>query len=229
MEMARNVFAENIDALKGMLLLMGNHLERSLEELRNLLQKRDLKSFEFVKTEDDKVDQLEIEIEKKCLSILALQAPVAHDLRFITGALKMSTDLERIGDHIRKIARKYAYYMEGTDAPVHPAMVDMINILRGMLKDMIDAFNERDMAKARQVIARDADVNAIQKEFFREIIDVIMKSHNAEQASACVHLLFIARSLERIGDHIKNLGERIIFMETGELVLGRFSTQTDVP
>ena len=218
MDMTRNVFAENITALKGMLLLMGNYLERALEAERELLQKRDLQAFEFIKTEDDKVDVLEVEIEKKCLSILALQAPVAHDLRFITGALKMSTDLERIGDHIRKIARKFVHYMEVTQAPVHPAMVNMADILREMLTDMINAFNTQDLEKAKQVISRDSDVNAIQKEFFREIIETIMNSRSAEEASACVHLLFIARSLERIGDHIKNLGERIIFMETGQIV-----------
>lgn len=218
MDMARNVFAENIAALKSMLLLMGSYLEQALEAERDLLQKRDLRYFEFIKTEDDKVDVLEVEIEKKCLSILALQAPVAHDLRFITGALKMSTDLERMGDHIRKIARKFVHYMETTEARVHPDMTSMIEILREMLKDMIDAFNSEDFAKAKLVIARDTDVNSIQKEFFREMIETIMNSRSAEEASACVHLLFIARSLERIGDHIKNLGERIIFMETGEIV-----------
>ena len=220
--MTRNVLAENIAALKGMLLLMGNYLERALEAERDLLQKRDLQAFELIKAEDDKVDLLEVEIEKKCLSILALQAPVAHDLRFITAALKMSTDLERIGDHIRKIARKFVHYMEGTQSPVHSDMSEMVTILRSMLKDMIDALNTQDLAKARQVIARDTDVNTLQKEFFREMIETIMSSRNAEQASSCVHLLFIARSLERIGDHIKNLGERIIFMETGEIVENSF-------
>ena len=216
--MARNVFAENIETLKGMVLLMGNYVEQSLEQAQGLLEKRDLSRYDALKIEDDKVDQLEVELEKKCLTILALQAPVAYDLRFITCALKMSTDLERMGDHIRKIGRKTAHLIEDTDVPIHPAMFQMLIILRSMLKDMLDAFNVADLVKARQVIARDADVNAIQKEFFREIIDTIMQSHNATQASACVHMLFIARSLERIGDHIKNLGERIIFMVTGELV-----------
>ena len=175
---------------------------------------------------DATVNRLEVESDEHCLVILARRQPVAGDLRFVTLALKMVTDLERIGDLAVNIAERA---VDLADHPQHPWPWDKIEnlarLVRTMIRDAIQAFVDRDPAKAHEVIGRDEQADELYWSIFRSALDVMRKVPDSVQDG--VHFQSIAKFLERIGDHATNLAEQVIFMIKGKDIRHATRKKTD--
>ena len=212
---ARKSFDEDLKSLQDDLRAMGIVVEEMLSKAIHALQNRDVALAGEVVGMDDIVDRYNIDIETKSLRLLALQQPMARDLRTIAGAMKIITDVERAGDYavdISKVTEELA------PRPLFKPLEDipkMAEIVREMLRETLTAFVTRDLALVQRMIDHDDEVDRLYLKLHDELIACMREDPDlAEQA---VGLLLIARYLERIADHITNIGERIYYMETGEL------------
>lgn len=202
-----------IDAL---LLEMATLAEEQLNTAIESLMKQDEKLANHVIALDQKVDELETIIEKKCLNTIALQNPLAGDLRRISAIMKMITDIERIGDHSVNIAEvvlsigKDPYFKPLVDLP------KMAHIVQEMIKSSLDAYTRGDVALATLTAKRDDEVDALYIKIYKELLNYIHEDKT--HMDQIIALLFIGRYLERIADHITNLCERIVFSVSGERV-----------
>lgn len=214
--MTRNYFDKELQELQLSLLKMCSVVEEALVNSVTALKKKDVKLAQSVIDGDDVADDMEIKIEDMCLKLIALQQPLARDLRVIATALKIITDLERIADYavdIAKITIKLkdeVYIKELIDLP------RMGEIATLMMKDSIDAYVHQDIEKAREVAERDDEVDAIHKQVLRELLFMMME--DPKKINQATNFLFVSRYLERIGDHVTNICERIIYMVTSEHV-----------
>jgi phosphate transport system protein len=196
--------------LKTRLLEMGGLAEERLQLSVRGLVERDLKPLEKVLTGDGDVNQLHMEIDDRCFKLLALQQPMAVDLRAIVGAVKINTDLERVGDLAVNIAEAAVRYLQ------HPPVKELIDIPRmaliaqEMLRDALDAYVRRDVTLAQRVLTRDDELDLLKSLVFRELLGFMLKDQSTIKAS--IDLILISRHLERIGDHATNLAEDVIFM-----------------
>jgi len=214
--MARESFQEQLDKLRNDILLMGKMVANAIEMAVDALKRQDLELAAQVARHDDKIDELQLDIESRCLSLLALQQPMARDLRFIGTAIKIVTDLERMGDHASNIAKvALSIGNEPFIKPiVHiPLMADLVQV---MIRDNLTAYIKQDRALALKTAMLDHEINAYFTEVFNELLELMAKDPKMIKQSA--YLLFIARYLERIGDHATNLSEMIVYMITGERV-----------
>lgn len=212
--MARESFHEQLNKLRDDILLMGKLVGNAIELSIAALKRHDMDLAEQVVMDDEKIDRLELDIERGCLSLLALQQPMARDLRFIGTALKINTDLERMGDYACNIAKlvlsigKEPFIKPLIDIPL---MADLIQV---MVRENLTAYVNQDRDIALKAAMHDHEVNNYYSKVFNELLEFMTKdSKNIKQAT---YLLFIARYLERIGDHATNLSEWIIYMITGE-------------
>jgi len=207
-------FEEDLGMLKTRLLEMGGLAEERLQLSVRGLVERDLKPLEKVLTGDGDVNQLHIEIDDRCFKLLALQQPMAVDLRAIVGAVKINTDLERVGDLAVNIAEAAVRYQQ------HPPDKELIDIPRmaliaqEMLRDALDAYVRRDVALAQRVLSRDDELDLLKSLVFRELLGYMLKDQSTIKAS--IDLILISRHLERIGDHATNLAEDVIFMVSAQ-------------
>jgi len=207
-------FEEDLGMLKTRLLEMGGLAEERLQLSVRGLVDRDLKPLEKVLTGDGDVNQLHIEIDDRCFKLLALQQPMAVDLRAIVGAVKINTDLERVGDLAVNIAEAAVRYLQ------HPPVKELIDIPRmaliaqEMLRDALDAYVRRDVALAQRVLSRDDELDLLKSLVFRELLGYMLKDQSTIKAS--IDLILISRHLERIGDHATNLAEDVIFMVSAQ-------------
>ncbi|MGF7058795.1 phosphate signaling complex protein PhoU [Brassicibacter mesophilus] len=212
----RKHFDEQLDKLHLSLLKMGALVEDVIDLAIKSLVTQDLDKAQKVLKLDDKIDEMEIEIEEKCLNLLALQQPIAKDLRRISTILKIITDLERIGDHgvnIAKVTMKI-----GTQKHIKP-LIDiprMADITKQMVKKSLDSFINEDTNLARETAEMDDIIDDIYEDIYVELLEML--SVNKEIMQQVVYLLFVGRYLERIADHTTNICERIIYMTTGERV-----------
>lgn len=214
MHMTRESFHVALDALQQDLLRMGTLVEETIYKAVKSLQDRDTNLAREVIQGDDVIDQMELDIEQRCLQLLALQQPMARDLRTIGTALKITTDLERMADLAVDIA-KVTIRLEGQ--PLIKPLVDiprMAEIARSMLRDSLSAYVNRDTKLAMEMIERDHDVDHLYAQIFRELL--VFMIEDPKTITQATYLLFVAKYLERIGDHATNLGEWIIYMVTGE-------------
>ncbi len=223
--MVRESFQEQLSQLRNDMLQMGNLVENAIDMTAAALEYQDLEMAEKVVVEDDNIDQLQLAIENRCFSLLALQQPMARDLRFIGTALKINTDLERMGDYARNISK---IMLKIGSEPLIKPMVDlprMAKLTRQMVSENLTAFVQRDRALALKAAGHDHEINKLYKNTFTELAALITRDTNTSTVTQSVYLMFIARYLERIGDHATNLSEWIIYMITGErLELGDMST-----
>jgi phosphate transport system protein len=165
---------------------------------------------------DDTVDRLDIDIESECLGLIAGYQPVAYDLRIIGAALKVSTDIERIADYAVDIARIGQRLTQAQE--IYRPLIDLprlTRLSRAMLHDALQAFIHHDLVLVDKVILADDDVDALYHEISLRLIDLL--THDAGRALLALHLLFAAKNLERISDHVVNIAERVSFIETGKL------------
>jgi phosphate transport system protein len=168
---------------------------------------------EAVRRRDDEVDAMELKVDRQCERLLALHTPVAVDLRLIITAVKINTDLERIGDHAKNLA-KNAQYLAGCSGLIRGTHIqEMADASRKLLHEAQDAFIKRDRVLARQVLAHDRSIDRMYKESLQSIGTLIRE--NPDRADVLVHLVTMAKSVERIADHAKNIAERVIFLVEG--------------
>jgi len=212
---ARKEFDQELASLQNELKKMGSVVEDMLGSAIAALAERDVKLAQQVEDMDDIVDRYNIDIETNSLRLLALQQPMARDLRTIAAAMKIITDVERAGDYavdIAKVAERLA------DKPLFKPLEDipkMAGMVQEMLREALTAFATHDLNLVQQMIDHDEEVDHLYHELYDELVGYMKRDPGlAEQA---VGLLLIARYLERIADHITNIGERIYYMETGEL------------
>lgn len=212
--MPRDWYHGELDDLQRELLQMSELVELSIYRAVKSLAERDLGLAQAVIEGEHAIDDMESTIEQHCLRLLALQQPMASDLRFIGTALKIITDLERMADHAFDIAR---VTIKLSGQPLIKPLVDiprMATIAREMTRSAIDAYVRKDPAGAKAVIARDDEVDRLYDQILRELLTYMMASPAV--IAQAIQLLFVAGSLERIADHATNLGEWIIYMVTGE-------------
>jgi phosphate transport system protein len=207
-------YEQELRRLREQLLLMGAKVEEMIRGSIRALVERETAVAEQMIAFDKKINQLELEIDELCMQILARRQPVASDLRFITMALKLVTDLERIGDLGVNICERVVEL--NAEPPLKP-YVDMPNMAREvqeMLHEALDAFVAADADRAQRVIERDRNVDAYYTQIFRELLTYMME--DPRNIFRATRLQSIAKYLERIGDHVTNLGEMVVFMVKGK-------------
>jgi phosphate transport system protein len=210
MERVVRHFQEELEALQSRLLEMGGLAEERVSAAVQSLVNRNTPAIERVLYGDEPINALHVEIDNRCFKLLALHQPMATDLRAIVAAVKINTDLERVGDlavNIAVAAKRYA-----THPPVKK-LIDipqMGDIAQGMLHDALDAFVRRDTALAQQVLNEDDRLDSLKTQIFRELLEYMLK--DLATVEPALDLILVSRHLERIGDHATNIAEDVIFM-----------------
>jgi len=208
-------FDDDITRLRGLIAEMGGLAEVAIEEAMRALVSGDQDLANSVVERDRKLDALEAEVDTLAIRILALRAPMADDLREIVAALKIGGVVERIGDYAKNIAKRVDQ-IEGRKRfeplTLIPAMAE---VAAGMVHDVLTAFAARDPVLAREVIERDAKVDAFYDSIFRNLVSYMVE--NPATISSAAQLLFVARNIERIGDHATNVAEMVHFAALGTL------------
>jgi len=213
--MSRHLQIE-LDKLRKKILALGTNVEESVRLAFQALQNRDIQIVKQVKDADDIIDQQEVEVEEECLKILALHQPVAIDLRFIVGVLKMNNDLERIGDEAVNLVNKAQQLALHPPLPINFQFDQMSRITREMLRDALDAMINMDTVVAKRVCASDDKVDEMKVDV-REKVRHGFHEH-PDNAEALIASLGVARNLERIADLATNIAEDVIYMVNGEIV-----------
>lgn len=210
----RSGFHEELERLEQDLLAMGALVSRAIQDSVTALKNLDVALAEQVVERDDRLDEIQVDIENRCLRLIALQQPMARDLRTIGTALKIVTDLERMGDHAVEIART-ALKLSG-ETLIKPLLdiPRLSEIVQDMLSIGLRAFVEGDAQLAETLAERDDEVDHLYSQIFRELLVIMIE--NPKTIRQGTQLLFVAQSLERIADHITNIGEWTIYMVTGE-------------
>jgi phosphate transport system protein len=207
-------YDQELQRLDNSIAEMGGLAETQLAAAIDAVVKRDSDLASSVIEGDARVDELEHEVEGQVVRLLALRQPMARDLRQIVAALKTSTDLERICDYAANVAKRSIVLNQS--APVKPvyALPRMGTLCQAMIKDMLDAYVERDADKALAVWMRDEELDEMYTSLFRELLTYMIE--DARNITACTHLLFMAKNLERIGDHTTNIAETLYFLVHGK-------------
>ena len=203
-------FEIELQALKNRLLRMGALVEERVHGAMQALMERRLEAAESIIVGDAEVNDMQIEIDDRCLKLLALQNPMASDLRLITAAMKINADLERIGDQAVNIAENAVKV--AALPPLRP-MIDlprMAEIAEGMTRDSLDAFVRRDATLARDILSRDDEVDQLKDQIFRVLLTHMMADPGTIERA--LGLILVSRNLERIADHATNIAEDVIFV-----------------
>ena len=214
MTVVRQNFDQDLETLRQDLVRMGEIVQVSIKDAVDALAKRDKDLARRVMEGDDMIDRMQVEIEDRCISLIARQQPVATDLRILGTGLKITTDLERIGDHAFDIAK--IVLLIG-DEPLIKPLVDiprMAEISQQMLKDSLQAYLKLDIELAEQVCRAHDMVDKRYHQVFRELLTYMLE--DAKKIKQATQLIFVARYLERIADHSTNVAEWVIYLATGE-------------
>jgi phosphate transport system protein len=212
-------FDEDIERLRALISQMGGLAEHSITEAMRCLMQKDLEGAERVVEEDKKLDNLEVETERRAIQLIALRAPMAADLRDVVAALKISGVVERIGDYAKNIAKRVPQLQNVGKIEPMSLLPEMARIATGMVHDVLDAFVARDAPAALRVCERDQAVDDFYDSIFRTLLTHMMENpHNIGQSA---HLLFIAKNLERVGDHATNIAEMVYYAATGDRMADR--------
>jgi phosphate transport system protein len=212
-------FDEDLDRLRALISEMGGLAEHAISEAMRCLIQRDVDAAQRVVADDKKLDILEIETERRAVQLIALRAPMASDLRDVVAALKISGVVERIGDYAKNIAKRVPLLENMGKIEPLSLLPEMARIAAEMVHDVLDAFVERDAAAAVRVCERDEAVDDFYDSIFRTLLTHMMENpHNIGQSA---HLLFVAKNLERIGDHATNIAEMVYYAATGDHMTDR--------
>jgi phosphate transport system protein len=209
-------FHEELDALKQTLLAMGGLVEDQISRVMIALLERNCDLAREVIERDRQVNAYDVEIDEKCVELLALYQPTAGDLRFITTAMKIVTDLERIGDQAVNIAQRALELNEEPQLKPYIDLPRMAEKAQRMVKESLDAYVGRDTELARRVCAEDAEVDALKEQIFRELLTFMMG--DARTIPRAIRLILISRFLERVADHATNIAEMVIYMVESKMV-----------
>ena len=211
-----SAFDKDLRQIEDLVMRMGGLVEQQLEDAATVIVSRDLDLADKLRAADKEVDRLEMEIDEQVVRIIALRQPKAQDLRAILAALKVSGDLERIGDFTKNIAKRMSVLAKvppvGSSAKTIRRMCKMV---QAMIRDVLDAYIRRDLAMANDVRMRDEDVDQVHNTLFRALLTYMLE--DTRNITPCMHLLFIAKNVERMGDHATGIAEQIIYLVDGAL------------
>ncbi|HEX8263555.1 MAG TPA: phosphate signaling complex protein PhoU [Allosphingosinicella sp.] len=207
-------FDDDLNQLRGSIAEMGGLAEAAIAAAMQALAARDSDAARRVVEEDRRIDALEAEIERLAVQIIALRAPMADDLREVVAGLKIVGLVERIGDYAKNIAKRVPAIEDSPNLRPLSLLPEMGRIVAEMVRSALDAFVARDPVKAAQVCERDKAVDDFYNSIFRTLLTFMMESPN--HITASTHLLFVAKNLERIGDHATNIAEMVYFAATGD-------------
>jgi phosphate transport system protein len=233
MEHTIKAFDADLQDLSRMIAEMGGLAERLIGDGVDALSRHDSDLAQSVIVRDAKIDHLQREIEEKAILTIARRQPMAVDLRDVVGALRVSNDLERIGDLAKNIAKRVMVL--DAELPLQKVMrgvEHMTELVLTQIKDVLDSFARRDVAKALAVWRGDEEVDAVNNSLFRELLTYMME--DPRNISVCIHLLFCAKNIERMGDHATNIAETIYYMVEGRTLAderpkGDTTASTNVP
>jgi phosphate transport system protein len=203
-------FQQELNSLKESLLKMAGLAEQAIRNAIEALVERNTPLAEKTIAEDEKINAMELLIDERCLRLLALHQPMAADLRFITSAMRINTELERIGDQAVNIAERAISLNQEPQLKPYIDIPRMAQITQSMVKDVLDSFVNGDTNLARSVCERDDEVDALNDQVFRELLTYMMS--DPKTITRSVHLIIVSRCLERIADHTTNIAEGVIFM-----------------
>ena len=209
-------FQRELEKLKENLLRMAGLVEKVISDSVQSLMKRDSDLAKKTIASDDAINDLELVIEEMCLRLLALRQPMAIDLRFITAAMKIVTDLERMGDQAVNIAERTISLNQEPQLKPYIDLPRMAEIVQSMVKDVLDAFVKQDSPLARSVCVRDDLVDGLNDQVFRELLTYMIS--DPKTITRAVHLMIVSRCLERIADHATNIAEDVIFMVDARVI-----------
>ena len=212
-------FHDELSQLKVRLLTMSSEAETAVRGAVEALLQRDADKARQVIAGDRVIDGMEIEIEEQCVNLLALQQPMAKDLRMLMSAMKIANDLERVGDHAVNIAQSADRLAASRPITPEPEIVEMARLARAMLSDALDAFVRGDAVGGRAVCAQDDKVDALNRSMFRILLTHMMEDPHA--IGAGMELLLVSRNLERIADLATNIGEDVVFLVEGKSIKHR--------
>jgi phosphate transport system protein len=212
-------YEQELQRLRDLMTAMGGIVENQVALAAQAVVEQDGAAATRAVEEDPRVDALEHEAEQFVIRLLALRQPVANDLRQIVAALKMTGDLERIGDYAANVAKRSIVLAEFTMPYSLAGLAHMFRMVQDNLKLVVDAIGDNDADKAAQVWRSDDVVDEIYTALFRELVTYMME--DPRNITPCTHLLFIAKNLERIGDHATNIAETVHYAATGEALPGQ--------
>jgi phosphate transport system protein len=217
--MSRDVhrhFHDELSHVKVRLLTMSGEAEAALGLAVEALLGRDAEKARCVIAGDRVIDGMEVEIEEQCISLLALQQPMARDLRMLTSALRIASDLERVGDHAVNIAQSAERLLRARPIAPEPELVEMARLAREMLSDALEAFIRGDPVAGRDVCLRDDKVDALHGSVFRILLTHMME--DPHMIGAGMELFLVSRNLERVADLATNIGEDVVFLVEGKSI-----------
>jgi phosphate transport system protein len=208
-------FEEDLKKLDRLIAEMGGMAEALLADAVDTMLKRDAEGALEVKERDKDIDALEREIDEHAIRLLALRQPVADDLRVVIVALKTAAIIERIGDYAKNIAKRTQVLSVCAEMGAGKSIKRLAALVQEMIRDVLDAYVTRDAERADEVRLRDKEVDDLHTSLFRELLTYMME--DAHKITPCTHLMFIAKNIERIGDHATNIAENVLFLVHGEM------------
>ena len=208
-------FDEELERLNATINEMGGLTESQFAKGLTAVRERDTVIAEQVIADDARVDALDAAVQEQTVKLLALRQPMAVDLRVVLSSIKIAAALERIADYAKNTAKRSIVLMQASPPPSAVAGIDRLGrLVRTALKDVLDAFADEDVAKARDVWQRDEEIDQVYTGLFRELLTYMME--DPRTITACTHLLFMAKNIERAGDHVTNIAELVSFRTTGQ-------------
>ncbi len=217
---------QELEETKNLVLRMSGLVKDAVDKAIEALNKQDVNIAEEVIKGDDQIDQMEVEIERRCIRMIALYQPEAVDLRLIMGMYKIVSDLERIGDEAQNIAERAILLAQEPPLKPYINLTLMAANVKSMVEDAVLSFFQRDVELAKKVIERDAMVDELYHQVQRELITYMLEDPRNIKRS--LHLSFIARHFERMADHAENIAEMTIYWSEGEMVKHQHITEKDM-
>lgn len=211
-----SAFDRDLEAIQALIMKMGGLVEANITDAAKALEERDVELSEKVRVSDKLIDKLEEEVNEEAARLIALRSPTASDLRTVLTVMKISTNLERCGDYAKNLAKRTGVLvnMQQIDGAA-TSIRRMAREVEEMLKIALDAYIQRDADMANEVRHRDLDVDQMYNALFREFLTYMME--DPRNISACMHLHFIAKNIERMGDHATSIAEQVIYLATGQM------------
>ncbi|WP_193366707.1 phosphate signaling complex protein PhoU [Pelagibius marinus] len=211
-------FDEELQQLNAVVLRMGGVAEAQLAGAIDALVRRDSDLAQKVVASDEAIDEMDLELDENAVRTLALRQPMANDLREVISALKISSDLERIGDYAKNVAKRAQALNQLAPHEATRSIPRMAKLVQAIIKDVLDAYANHDPNRALDVWHRDEEVDEMYTALFRELLTYMME--DPRNITPCTHLLFIAKNIERIGDHATNIAETTHYLTTGKRIQG---------
>ena len=210
-----SAFDRDLEAIQAQIMKMGGMVEAAILDAAKSLETRDIELAEKVRAGDKAIDQIEQAINEEAARVIALRAPTAIDLRLILSVIKISASLERIGDYAKNMAKRTAVLSDLPEVSgSQTSLRRMAREVQIMLKDVLDSYVQRDAELAMKVISQDTDVDQMYNGLFREFLTFMME--DPRNITPCMHLHFIAKNTERMGDLVTNIAEQVVYLVTGK-------------